>query len=92
MTRKQPTTVADIEGPWVNPNYESGLIDRCRRGWNTPVTQLTNNLLSTYLRQKFALPLIIPEAQKRVASNFVDDTELYDDELKNALKSAIRET
>ena len=92
MTRKQPTTVADIEGPWVNPNYESGLIDRCRRGWNTPVTQLTNNLLSTYLRQKFALPLIIPEAQKRVASIFVDDTELYDDELKNALKSAIRET
>lgn len=92
MTRKQPTTVADIEGPWVNPNYESGLIDRCRRGWNTPVTQLTNNLLSTYLRQKFALPLIIPEAQKRVASNFVDDTELYDEELKNALKSASRET
>ncbi|MBL7952642.1 MAG: hypothetical protein JNM62_13090 [Flavobacteriales bacterium] len=89
MTRKKPNTVADVEGPWVDANFDSGLIDRCRHGWNTPIAELTNNLLATYLRQKLALSLVVPEAQKRIASKFVDDTELYDDELKNALKSAV---
>jgi hypothetical protein len=91
MSRKQPITVADVAGPWVDSNFDSGLIRRCKRGWNTPVAELTNELLSTYLRQKIALSLIVPEAQKRIAAKLVDDTEMYDEELQNALKSAIGE-
>jgi hypothetical protein len=52
---------------------------------------LTNELLATYLRQKIALSLVVPEARKRIAAKFVDDTELYDEELENALKSATGE-
>lgn len=87
MPREQ-RTVADVEGPWVDPNFDSGLIQRCKRGWNTPISELTNELLATYLRQKMALSLVVPEARKRVAAKFSDGTELYDEELENALKSA----
>ena len=86
------STVADVEGPWVEPNFASGLIDRCREGWNTPVTELTNDLLATYLHQKTALALLVPEARKRVAANYTDDTEMYDEELAEALEFAERKT
>lgn len=92
MPREKPATVADVEGPWVDPNFDSGLIERCKRGWNTPVGELTNELLATYLRQKIALSLVVPEARRRIAANFVDDTEMYDEELENALKAATGET
>ena len=91
MPREQRATVADVEGPWADPKWESELIERCKRGWDTPIEELTNELLATYLRQKIALLLVVPEARKRVAAKFVDDTELYDDELANALQSAAGE-
>ena len=47
MPPKEPATVADVVGPWVDPQWESGLIEKCKRGWNTPVTELTNELLAT---------------------------------------------
>lgn len=49
---------------------------------------LTNELLATYLRQKIALSLIVPEAEMRITKGYVDDTEMYDEELANALKDA----
>jgi len=85
MAHLERSAVADVEGPWVNPNFESGLIERCKSGWNMPVVDLSNELLATYLRQKIALSLVVPEAERRLATNFIDDTELPDDELKNAL-------
>jgi hypothetical protein len=88
MPQPQPTTVADIHGPWVDPDMDSGLIQRCKLHWNTPVTELTNAMLATYLRQRFALSLLVAEARKRIAENFVDDTELYEQELEEALQYA----
>lgn len=88
MPHENPVTVADVEGPWVNTNFDSGLIQRCKRGWNTPVAALTNELLATFLRQNIALTIVVPEARRRIAAKFVDDTELYNEELENALKSA----
>jgi hypothetical protein len=83
-----PKTVADVEGAWVEPEFDSGLIQRCKRGWSTPISELTNELLATYLRQKIALSLVVPEARKRIAANYRDDTEMYDEELENALTLA----
>lgn len=68
--------------------FESGLIERCQRGWNTPVAELSNEQLATYLRQKIALSLVVPEARARTAARVADGTELYDGELENALKVA----
>jgi hypothetical protein len=83
-------SVADIEGPWVEPAFDSSLIQRCRKNWSVPVVELSNYVLSTFLRQKLALEIVIPEGQRRLQANFVDDTELYDDELANAVRDALK--
>jgi hypothetical protein len=85
---KLPQSVEDVEGPWTDPNFESGLIQRCRRYWSTPISDLPNEALATYLRQGIALALLIPEAQRRIAVGYDDNAELYEGELASALKSA----
>lgn len=87
MPAKPPVTVADVEGPWRDPNFESSLIARCRGGWNTPVSELTNEMLATCLRQKIALSLVLPEATRRIAGGLVDNTDTYDQELEDAIRS-----
>src|SRR5688500_5590830 len=81
-------SVADVEGPWVEPEFESSLIERCRKNWATPVGKLSNYALSTFLRERFALEIVIPEGQRRLEANLVDDSELYDDALGSALQDA----
>jgi transposase len=83
-----PRSVEDVAGPWVEPTFESGLIQRCRRYWAVPVEELPNEALATYLRQGIALGLIAPEAKKRVQSGFKDGSEMYDGELAEALRKA----
>lgn len=81
--------VADVEGPWVDPGARSGLIERCRDNWSVPVDKLTNQLVATFLRQGLALQLMIPEAQRRLRDGVVDDSELYDGEMCEALKQRL---
>lgn len=83
-----PQTVADVEGPWRECDFTSSLIERCKRGWNTPVGELSNEILATYLRQKVGLSLVVPEAERRIDLGIVDDTECYDEELEEALQAA----
>lgn len=78
-------SVADILGPWVDPDFESSLIARCREHWTTPISQLTNQMLATFLRQEIAVSLVAPEARRRVEAGIHDDSELYDGELANVL-------
>ena len=78
-------TVAEIVGPWVEPNFNSSLIERCRNNWYVPVGQITNYVLATFIRQQIALNLVVPEAQRRIASGFEDETEIIDDELSIAI-------
>ena len=92
MSNPQPSTIADLLGPWVEPTITSGLVDRCRQGWSTPIPELTNELLATYLRQKIALSLLLPEARKRVADGYIYDTEMFDEELAEAVEFAERKT
>jgi hypothetical protein len=78
-------TVADVVGPWLEPDFNSSLIERCRNNWSTPVGELTNYVLATFIRQKIALSLVVPEAQRRIASGYTDETEILDDELTIAI-------
>ena len=78
-------SAADVLGPWVDPGFESGLIQRCRQYWTTPIAQLPNEMLATFLRQGTAVALVAPEARGRIEAAFVDGTELYDGELAEAL-------
>jgi hypothetical protein len=88
MSRQPSITVGDVEGPWADPDLATGLIRRCHDSWNVPVTKLSNEMLATYLRQKLGLRLTLPEARKRLSESYVDGTELYDQELANAIKFA----
>jgi len=81
-------SAADVEGPWVDPDLDSGLILRCKRNWDVPIAKLSNEVLATFLRQQIALALVIPEAQKRIEAGFHDDSEMYDGELADALGDA----
>ena len=81
-------SVADVQGPWVDPGFESSLIARCRANWSVPVSEVSNYVLATFIRQRFALGLVVPEAKRRIEAGFVDDTELYDEELSDAVAEA----
>ena len=81
-------SVADVVGPWAEPNFKSSLIERCRSNWLVPIGAVSNYVLATFIRQRVALALVLPEADRRIASGFTDDSELYDEELANAVADA----
>jgi hypothetical protein len=80
--------VADFEGQWSQPDFESGLIDRCRRYWTTPIKDLPDVMLATYINQKFALVPMQKEAQRRIDKGLRDDSELYEGQLHDSLVSS----
>lgn len=81
-----PQSAADIHGPWIDPEYQSGLVARCKRYWSVPVAELPNEILATFLRQEIALRLVIPEARKRLEAGMDDESEIYEGELANAFE------
>jgi hypothetical protein len=83
-------SVADIEGPWLDPEFESSVIDRCREYWSTPMSRVPDIALATYLNQRIALQLVIQEAKLRVTTGRMDDTEFFDGQLREALEKAIK--
>ncbi|MEJ1973126.1 MAG: hypothetical protein WDM96_11905 [Lacunisphaera sp.] len=83
-----PRTIASIVGPWKDSGIETGLIRRCREAWDKPLESFTNEELATFLRQKIAVAHLVPLAKKRVADHFEDGTEMYDEELTNAIAHA----
>ena len=86
MTTK---SVADIEGPWVDSSFKSGLIERCKRFWTVPLNELPDLMVATYLNQRIATSFMIEEARRRLASGRFDDSKLYDGQLEEALKQAV---
>ena len=80
-------SVADIEGPWVDPDFKSGLIDRCKAHWKVPIDQLSDLMVATYLNQRIAAAQLVEEAQRRIARQMPDETELYDGQLAEAVES-----
>jgi hypothetical protein len=84
----KPKSVADVEGAWVDSDFDSGLTERCKRYWSIPVTELSNEMLATYLRQRIAVHLIMPEARKRLDAGIDDGSEMYQGELAEALRGA----
>jgi hypothetical protein len=83
-------SVADILGPWVEPDWDSGLIGRCRRAWSRPLRDLSREELATLLRQRIAVEHVLPVAKKRVQDAVDDDTEMYEGELEAAIEYASR--
>jgi hypothetical protein len=81
-------TLADILGPWQDPNFDSGLIRCVRRAWIKPMQQLTNQELATCLGQRIGIEHLLPIAKQRAANRVDDGSELYDTELTDAVEDA----
>jgi hypothetical protein len=83
-------SIANMLGPWIDPEWESGLIERCKKAWNKPLKELSNEELATLLRQRVAVQYLLPIAKKRIDDDVDDDTEMYDGELEAAIEYASR--
>lgn len=83
-------SIADLLGPWVQPDWNSGLIERCRIAWNKPLRDLSREELATLLRQRIAVEHLLPIARHRLEHGIDDDTEMYDGELESAVEYASR--
>ena len=81
-------SIADILGPWVEPDWESGLIARCRKAWTKPLRELSREELATLLRQRVAVKHLLPVAKQRVEAGVDDGTEMYEGELQAAIEYA----
>ena len=81
-------SAADLFGPWLDPQFDSGLIERCRIAWNKPLKELSNSELATFLRQNIATEYVLPIAESRLKNNVDDDTEIFDGELAEAVEYA----
>lgn len=82
-------SVADFLGPWAEPDWDSGLIARCRAAWSKPLGELSREELATLLRQRFAVEHLLPVARKK-SQEADDDTEMFDGELAEAIEYASR--
>ena len=80
-------SVADFLGPWIEPDFKSSLIDRCRQAWNKPLQDLSRLELATLLQQKFAVEHVLPVARKKV-QEADDDTEFFGGQLAEAIEYA----
>jgi hypothetical protein len=85
-------TAADIHGPWVDPNWESGLVARVRKFWDVPIADLPDAALALFLRQQIAVEPTMQEAQRRLAAGQPDGSEIYDGELAAAVEERKRRT
>ena len=80
-------SIADILGPWVEPDWDSGLMARCKEAWNKPLRDLSRQELATLLRQKLAVEHLLPVAGKKL-KEADDNTEMFDGELAAAIEYA----
>jgi CDI immunity proteins len=82
-------SIADILGPWIEPDWDSGLIARCREAWSKPLRDLSREELATLLRQRFAVEHLLPVARQKL-QEADDDTEMFEGELAEAIECASR--
>jgi hypothetical protein len=81
-------SVSDIVGPWVETDRDSGLIERCRAYWSTPISELPDIALATFLEQRIAIGPVMAEARRRVDAGIGDGSEFFDGQLAEAVDRA----
>ena len=80
----QSKTLAEAIGPWADPDFESGLIKTCREAWDKSFDSLSRREVAVLLRQKVAIPQLLPVASALLESED-DDTEVDEGELSRAI-------
>ena len=77
--------VSDILGPWSG-DTSTGLIQRCREAWDTPLESLNDLMVATFLNQNIATEHLLIEAKRRMKDQSRDETEYFDGQLLEAIE------
>jgi hypothetical protein len=78
-------SLEQIEGPWPEADFDSGLVLRCHAARKKPIDQLSDLELATLLNQNIGVAHILPEAVRRLSRNQPDDTEYFEGQLRQAV-------
>lgn len=76
--------VSDILGQWSG-DAPTGLIQRCREAWDTPLESLNDLMVATFLNQNIATKHMLIEAKRRMKVQERDETEHFDGQLLEAI-------
>ena len=82
------SSLSDLIGPWIDSDWNTGLIERCKNTWSKPLRDLSREELATLLRQRIAVEHLLPIATKRLEDGIDDETEMFDGELQEAIEYA----
>jgi hypothetical protein len=77
--------VSDILGPWSG-DAPTGLIQRCREAWDTPLESLNDLMVATFLNQNIATKHLLIEAKRRMKDQERDESEYFDGQLLEAIE------
>jgi len=83
MTYNQ--TIAILVGPWQG-NAHTGLMQRCKAAWDTPLVNLDDLMVATFLNQDIAVAQVLAEARRRLKTQARDGSEYFDGQLLEATK------
>lgn len=78
-------TVSNLLGPW-NGDDHTGLMQRCREAWDTPLESLNDLMVATFLNQNIAPKHLLIEARRRMEEQERDGTEYFDGQLLEAIE------
>ncbi|WP_162556224.1 hypothetical protein [Pseudomonas sp. 31-12] len=77
--------VSKLSGPWCG-DAPTGLTQRCREAWDTPLAKLNDLMVATFLNQGIAVTPMLAEAKRRLEAQKRDDTEYFDGQLLEAIQ------
>ncbi|WP_146016064.1 MULTISPECIES: hypothetical protein [unclassified Pseudomonas] len=80
-----PLTVSNLLGPWSGDD-NTGLMQRCKEAWDTPLESLNDLMVATFLNQNIATEHLLVEARRRMKEQERDETEYFDGQLLEAIE------
>ncbi|WP_325918813.1 hypothetical protein [Pseudomonas frederiksbergensis] len=78
-------TISNLLGPWSGDEH-TGLMHRCREAWDTPLKNLSDLMVATFLNQNIATKHLLFEAGRRLNEQERDGTEYFDGQLLEAIE------
>jgi len=76
----------DIFGDWTNLGASISFVERIKKAWKKPFSQLTNQEMAALLRQRFAIEYILPLARQRIIEDYDDASDGPDGELEEMIE------
>ncbi|CAH0299230.1 hypothetical protein [Pseudomonas brassicacearum] len=78
-------TISNFLGPWCGDS-PTGLMQRCREVWDTPLANLNDLMVATFLNQDIAITQMLIEAKRRIKEQERDGSEYFEGQLLEAMK------